>query len=62
MALATERLEITDEAESLAESLQLKKGISPIDAVHLALASVTKADFFATCDDVMCQQFVHRER
>ncbi|WP_165742069.1 PIN domain-containing protein [Candidatus Thiosymbion oneisti] len=26
-------------------------GIDPMDAVHLALASTAKVDFFATCDD-----------
>jgi predicted nucleic acid-binding protein len=25
--------------------------IRPMDAVHLALASTAKADFFSTCDD-----------
>ncbi len=50
LALARERLEITDDAEAFAEILE-GRGISPIDAVHLALASTAKADFFATCDD-----------
>jgi predicted nucleic acid-binding protein len=50
LALADERLEITDEAESLAESLE-NHGIEAIDAVHLALASTANADFFGTCDD-----------
>ncbi len=48
--LAKERLEITNEAESLAKSLT-NRGIRPMDAVHLALASTAKVDFFATCDD-----------
>ena len=50
LALAKERLEITDEAEALAEILE-GRGISPMDAVHLALASTAKVDFFTTCDD-----------
>ena len=50
LALAKERLELTDEAEALAEFLE-DRGISPMDAVHLALASTAKVDFFATCDD-----------
>jgi hypothetical protein len=50
LALADERLEITDEAETLAESLE-NHGIEAIDAVHLALASIENADFFGTCDD-----------
>lgn len=50
LALAKERLEFTDEAEVLAEFLEDHR-ISPMDAVHLALASTVKVDFFATCDD-----------
>ena len=50
LALADERLEITDEAEALAESLE-SRSVDPIDAVHLALASTANADFFGTCDD-----------
>lgn len=50
LALAKERLEITDEAEALAETLE-SRGINPMDALHLALASTAKADFFTTCDD-----------
>jgi predicted nucleic acid-binding protein len=26
-------------------------GVGPMDAIHLALASTAKADFFCTCDD-----------
>jgi predicted nucleic acid-binding protein len=50
LALSKERIEITDEAEKLAESLE-NRGISPMDAVHLALASTARVDFFTTCDD-----------
>ncbi|MCP4288306.1 MAG: type II toxin-antitoxin system VapC family toxin [Gammaproteobacteria bacterium] len=50
LALAKERLEITDDAEALAGILE-GHGISPMDAVHLALASTAKVDFFATSDD-----------
>lgn len=50
LALARERLEINDEAEALAESLE-SRGVRSMDAVHLALASTAKADFFSTCDD-----------
>lgn len=48
--LTQEYLDITDEAEALALVLE-GRGISPMDAVHLALASTAKVDFFATCDD-----------
>ncbi len=50
LALAKERLEITDAAEALAEFLE-NRGIPPMDAVHLALASAAKSDYFTTCDD-----------
>ncbi|NKC10633.1 MAG: PIN domain-containing protein [Gammaproteobacteria bacterium] len=50
LALSKERIEITDEAERLAESFE-NHGISPMDAVHLALASTSRVDFFTTCDD-----------
>lgn len=50
LKLTTERLEITDAAERLAKSLE-HAGIRPMDAIHLALASTAKVDFFATCDD-----------
>lgn len=50
MALATERLQLTDAAEALALTLE-QHGIGAMDAIHLALASIAKADFFCTCDD-----------
>jgi predicted nucleic acid-binding protein len=53
LALAQEHLDVSDEAEALALFLE-GHGISPMDAVHLALASTAKVDFFATCDDIFC--------
>lgn len=50
LKLSKECLEVTDEAELLAKSLE-SNGIKPIDAVHLAVASVANVDFFTTCDD-----------
>lgn len=50
LALSKERIELTEAAEKLATSLE-NRGISPIDAVHLALASTARVDFFTTCDD-----------
>ncbi len=50
LGLASERLKIIDEVEILAKSLE-DSGINPIDALHLSIASVAKADFFTTCDD-----------
>jgi len=50
LALSKEYIEITDEAEESAKSLE-NRGISPMDAVHLALASTARVDFCTTCDD-----------
>lgn len=50
LALSKEYAEVTDEAEKLAESFE-NRGIHPMDAVHLALASTAKVNFFTTCDD-----------
>lgn len=50
LTLASERVSLTDEIERLARSLE-RDGVKPIDALHLASASVATADFFITCDD-----------
>lgn len=50
LSLASEYLQISDAAEALALDLE-QQGLRPMDAVHLALASTAKADFFCTCDD-----------
>jgi len=55
LALCGERLDITDEAERLAESFE-NRGISSMDAVHLALASTARVDFFTTCDERLLQK------
>lgn len=55
LALTTERLQITDEVEVLALTFE-QQGIRPMDAIHLALASTAKADFFCTCDDKLYQK------
>lgn len=55
LALARERLEITDEAEALALILE-NGGISPMDVLHLALASTARADCFVTCDDKLLRK------
>jgi hypothetical protein len=55
LALAREYLELTDDAVTLAEYFE-SCGIGPMDAVHLAMASTTKADFFTTCDDRLLQK------
>ena len=50
LALATEHLQATDAIEALALTFE-QQGVRAMDAIHLALASTAKADFFCTCDD-----------
>lgn len=50
LKLASEQMLVTDAVENLALSFE-RQGIQPMDAVHLALASEAKVDFFCTCDD-----------
>ncbi len=40
-----------EEIRRLAQSFQVRAGLTARDAVHLACASFVKADFFLTCDD-----------
>lgn len=55
LALASERLLLTDKIETLALSFE-QKGLRSMDAIHLALASTAEADFFCTCDDRLFQK------
>ncbi len=55
LLIATERLLITDAVEALALTFE-QHGLRGIDAIHLALASTAKADFFSTCDDKLFRQ------
>lgn len=55
LALANERLEINDQVEALAMLLE-SRGIHPMDAVHLALATNARVDYFATCDDKLIRK------
>lgn len=55
LMLASEHLEIDDEAEALARSLE-SRGVPSMDAVHLALAAKAEADFFCTCDDKLLRK------
>jgi predicted nucleic acid-binding protein len=50
LALAKERLTLTDATEALAAKLE-QAGVTAMDALHVALASEASADFFATTDD-----------
>ena len=55
LTLAIQILKLTDEVEALAATLA-KAGIKPIDALHLASAAQTKADYFCTCDDKLLKK------
>lgn len=50
LALASEKLLLTDGVEALALRFE-QDGLRAMDAIHLALASTSNADFFCTCDD-----------
>ena len=50
LALSKEHLTVTDAVELLALDFE-RMGVRAMDALHLALSCVYKADFFVTCDD-----------
>jgi predicted nucleic acid-binding protein len=55
LALAGEVVELTDEIEAQAATF-IKAGIKPMDALHLASAARTKANYFCTCDDKLLKK------
>lgn len=50
LKIAKETVCLTQELESLAQRLKAS-GMKPLDALHLASASISKAECFCTCDD-----------
>lgn len=60
LSLAAERLVISEAVEQMAEFLETK-GIQPMDAIHLALASSHRLDHFVTTDDALLRKarYVH---
>jgi predicted nucleic acid-binding protein len=50
LKIARETIELTSDVEELARSF-MASGLKPLDALHLAAASVAKVDYFCTCDD-----------
>ena len=50
LSLASEYLQVTNAVEALALTFE-QQGLQTMDAIHLALASIAKADYFCTCDD-----------
>lgn len=50
LSLASKQLVVTDVAENLAISFE-RHGLSALDALHLAVASLAGVDYFCTSDD-----------
>jgi len=50
LKIAKEVVEITPEIEALARTM-ITTGVKPLDALHLASAGFSRADYFCTCDD-----------
>jgi len=50
LSLATEYQQVDEAIERRAEELE-KRGISAIDALHIATAESANSDFFVACDD-----------
>jgi predicted nucleic acid-binding protein len=50
LKIAKESIELSQEIETLARNFEAS-GLKPLDALHLAFASVSKVDYFCTCDD-----------
>ena len=50
LKIAKETVELSPEIEALAKRME-SSGIKPLDALHLASASIPKVDYFCTCDD-----------
>jgi predicted nucleic acid-binding protein len=55
LTLARERLMLSDACEELAETFA-KSGLTAIDALHVALAAMARADYFVTTDDKLLRR------
>lgn len=55
LTLAQEVLMVNDEIENCALDI-ISNGIMPIDALHLATASLESADYFCTSDDALLKK------
>lgn len=55
LQIAKESVELSQEIETLARSFEAS-GLKPLDALHLAFASVSKVDYFCTCDDKLLKK------
>ena len=52
---ATEFIQIDEDSKARATLLG-QSGITPLDALHLALAEKARADYFCTCDDKLLKK------
>lgn len=55
LKVATEYVSYSEELEKRAKEIE-KFGIMSIDALHIACAEISKADFFVTCDDILIRK------
>ncbi len=55
LTIAKETVELTPELEALARRLGAS-GLKPLDALHLAFASASKADYFSPRDDKLLKK------
>jgi predicted nucleic acid-binding protein len=55
LAKAETTVNVTINAKARASQF-LQQGIKPIDALHVALAEASKADYFCTCDDQLTRK------
>jgi predicted nucleic acid-binding protein len=55
LKIAKETVELSPEIEALARRLEAS-GIKPLDALHVSFASISKADYFCTCDDKLLKK------
>jgi len=61
LKIAKESIELSQEIETLARNFEAS-GLKPLDALHLAFASVSKVDYFCTCDDKFLKKAKSFER
>lgn len=55
LKLSIHTLKLIDDVQAHAQELN-GLGIKPMDSLHLAFASWTRADFFRTCDDKLVKK------
>ncbi|MFO7753593.1 MAG: hypothetical protein R6V41_10790 [Desulfobacteraceae bacterium] len=61
LKIAKEFIELSQEIETLARNFEAS-ALKPLEALHLAFASVSKVDYFCTCDDKFLKKAKSFER